>query len=502
MKFKTRLIFSFLVSVILPIILAAVALTAFYRIEVKSISQNYGIEKSELTSIFSNSVQLVNQYTKEEFRELQDDIKDQPEKLLQTSYLNTLNAKLLKKNSFIILLKNGEIYYNGMPEKMGISEKKWIEILPNTSKEGKRESVGYVYEGESKTLIKQLTLTTGNKEKLSAYMVTNAESLLPELRRLLTDMGIAIILILFLTSALMMLWIYRGTTLPLRKLKVATNNIKNGNLDFSIEYDVEDEVGELCKNFEQMRVRLKESTEEKVHSEQENRMLISNIAHDLKTPITAIKGYAEGILDGVADTKERRDKYLRTIYNKTIEMDRLINELMLYSKIDSNRIPYNFNKINVTSYFDDCFEEISLDMETKGVGVQYKNEVAPDTYIIADPEQLMRVINNIVTNAAKYMDKPQKWIRIMIKDVGDFIQIEIEDNGKGIATTDLPYIFDRFYRTDSSRNSSTGGSGIGLSIVKKIIEDHSGKIWATSREHIGTTMYFVLRKYQEVKNEQ
>ena len=121
--------------------------------------------------------------------------------------------------------------------------------------------------------------------------------------------------------------------------------------------------------------------------------------------------------------------------------------------------------------------------------------------IIADPEQLRRVINNIVGNCVKYMDKQKGVLNIRVKDVGDFIQVEIEDNGRGIAQKDLPYIFDRFYRTDASRNSATGGSGIGLSIVKKIIEDHGGNIWATSKEGTGTIMYFVIRKYQEVINE-
>ena len=121
-----------------------------------------------------------------------------------------------------------------------------------------------------------------------------------------------------------------------------------------------------------------------------------------------------------------------------------------------------------------------------------------DVQIIADPEQLKRVVNNIVGNSVKYLDKQKGFINIRIKDVGDFIQVEIEDNGRGIAARDLPYIFDRFYRTDSSRNSSKGGSGIGLSIVRKIIEDHGGKIWATSKEGIGTEIHFVLRKYQEV----
>ena len=96
------------------------------------------------------------------------------------------------------------------------------------------------------------------------------------------------------------------------------------------------------------------------------------------------------------------------------------------------------------------------------------------------------------------MDKSQKKINLRVKDVGDFIQVEIEDNGKGIGAKELQYIFDRFYRTDASRNSGTGGSGIGLSIVKKIVEEHGGKIWATSKEGTGTIMYFVIRKYQEV----
>ncbi len=108
------------------------------------------------------------------------------------------------------------------------------------------------------------------------------------------------------------------------------------------------------------------------------------------------------------------------------------------------------------------------------------------------------MISNIVGNSVKYMDKSDPVITMDIKYVGDFVQIELGDNGKGIAAKDLPNIFDRFYRTDASRNSSKGGSGIGLSIVKKIVEEHGGKIWATSEEGVGTTMYFVIRKYQEV----
>ena len=312
------------------------------------------------------------------------------------------------------------------------------------------------------------------------------------------DLFLSAFIILIFTALAIGLWLYRSIATPLVKLKKATQNIKEGNLDFVLDVEGNDEFSQLCQDFEEMRRRLKESTEEKNLIEKENKELISNISHDLKTPITAVKGYVEGIMDGVADTPEKMDRYVRTIYNKTNEMDHLINELTFYSKIDTNRIPYTFSKLNVEDYFSDCAEEVGLELETKGIELVYANYVENDVVVIADGEQIRRVIHNIIGNAIKYRDKKRGIIQIRVKDVGDFIQVEIEDNGKGIGAKDLPYIFDRFYRTDISRNSSKGGSGIGLSIVKKILEDHGGKVWATSREGIGTIMYFVLRKYQEV----
>ncbi len=330
------------------------------------------------------------------------------------------------------------------------------------------------------------------------YDISLAQSSSSQVKLMAKDMILTATIILVFTALSVGLWIYRSIAVPMVKLKKATQNIKEGNLDFVLEVEGKDEFSQLCQDFEEMRKRLKESTEEKILMDKENKELISNISHDLKTPITAVKGYVEGIMDGVADTPEKMNRYVRTIYNKTNEMDHLINELTFYSKIDTNRIPYTFSKLNVEDYFSDCAEELGLEMETRGIELVYANYVEKDVQVIADGEQIRRVIHNIVSNAIKYMEKPKEIIQLRVKDVGDFIQVEIEDNGKGIAAKDLPYIFDRFYRTDVSRNSSKGGSGIGLSIVKKIMEDHGGKVWATSRLGIGTIMYFVLRKYQEV----
>ncbi len=312
----------------------------------------------------------------------------------------------------------------------------------------------------------------------------------------------AVTIILVITSLVITSQNYKQVAKPVWKLNEAMRQIAKGNLDYSIATEGKDELSELCNNFDVMRRAVKETMESKVKYDQDSRELVSNISHDLKTPITSIKGYCEGIMDGVADTPEKMDRYIKTIYNKAIEMDRLINELTLYSQIDTNRIPYNFHRIDVNDFFNDCVEEIGLDLESKNIKLTYSNYVESGTRIIADPEQLRRVINNIIGNSVKYMDKEEGAIDICIIDNNDSIQVEIEDNGKGIAAKDLPNIFDRFFRTDASRNSAQGGSGIGLSIVKKIIEDHGGYIWATGKEHVGTTIHFVLRKYVEANDEQ
>ncbi len=496
MKLKTRLLISFCIIIFVPVTMAGVVIWGFRNFQLKEIEQTYEVGNNSDYTYLTNSVQLLNKYTKEICQELMSVATSDNLSLQDQNYLVGINRRLSDRYSYLIVRKDSEIIFKGAGEETLPSER-----LPAYGAGGSSPESRIFYDGESQSLVKQIDFEYQDAEKGSLFVVTATQSLLPEMKNLLIDVVISVVLILLLTAVLLTFWIYKGIIGPITKLEVATQNIKEGNLDFVVEAENDDEIGGLCSNFEQMRKRLKESTEETLLAEKENRILISNIAHDLKTPITAVKGYAEGLMDGVADTPEKMDKYIRTIYNKANEMDLLLNELTLYSQIDTNRIPYNFNKINIMKYFDDCIEEIGLDLEARKIGLSYHNYADDGILVIADPEQIRRVVHNIIGNSIKYLDKDRGFINIRVKDVGDFIQVELEDNGKGIAANDLPYIFDRFYRADSSRNSATGGSGIGLSIVKKIIEDHGGKIWATSKEATGTIMYFVLRKYQEVPNE-
>lgn len=488
MKFRTRLWVTFAIMIIIPLVLTVAAFLIIGTFLMRSQRLN-GFSEIDYSTM-SDSMETVGAQTQALYEELLLQLEENPAVFEDREYLESVSANINKKNSYILVRKEEEIFYTG---NSNAAEQIW-DRLPDYGQNGTENRTGY-YFNELQKYVKQLDFVFSDGSRGSLFIITRVNSLIA--RPLLIDMAVAIIAVLVFTSFLLTLWIHRGVFEPINQLNIAMRKIKDGNFDYRLANDSKGEIGDLYRNYEDMRLRLKESTEEKLQQESQNRELISNISHDLKTPITAIKGYVEGIMDGVADTPEKMDKYIKTVYNKANDMDRLINELTIYSGIDNNRIPYHFHRINVADYFGDCVEEVGVELESKNIELNYSNLVSPDTVIIADPEQMKRVISNIISNSIKYMDKAKGIIDIRILDEVDSIRVEIEDNGKGIAAKDLSNIFERFYRTDASRNSATGGNGIGLSIVKKIVEDHGGYIWATGKEEEGTCLHFVIRKYKE-----
>lgn len=295
-------------------------------------------------------------------------------------------------------------------------------------------------------------------------------------------------------AIVMWFWIYKRILVPLDKMRIATKKIADGNFDYELDEKDFVEIPFLYNDFEKMRIKLKENEEEKVLSENASRELVSNISHDLKTPLTAIRGYVEGILDGVASSPQKVRDYLTTIYNKTNDMTKLIDELLYYSRVSGNEFSYNFEKTNVKEFFDNYVKDLYLELDTIKINFSYSANVDADTVIDIDREQIKRALNNIVANAVKYMDKEDPEIHFRVKETMDAINIRISDNGRGIDEKDLPHIFERFYRSDASRNTKLGGSGIGLSIVKKVIENHEGSVVAISKSGVGTDIDIVLKK--------
>ncbi|MBO8464053.1 MAG: HAMP domain-containing histidine kinase [Firmicutes bacterium] len=489
MKIVKKVKLMFLPAILLPLFLMMVSVVTISNFYVNT-TVNADINGLEY---IANPTKAVDEMTNEFFQELKKIAKEEPEKLLDSSYLNTINKKLKNRLSYLIVRQDDTIIYRGTK-----TEHQEVEqYLPQYGSQYMYEDGGLFISKPENFLIKQGDFITENGEQGSFFIMTCLEGLAPKFRGIIIQVILAIIGVLIFSSSLISAFMYTEFIRPVQLLKEGTDRIKEGNLDVDVEIMNRDEIGELCDSFNEMRRKLKELIDARLRYERENRELISNISHDLKTPITAIKGYVEGIMDGVADSPEKMERYIKTIYNKANDMDVLINELSIYSKIDSNVIPYNFAKIDIDMYFADCIEELSVDMEQKGIVLNYINYCKPHLLVAADAEQIKRVINNIVINAMKYNDKEKGCINIRLREEGMFVQVEIEDNGQGISENDLPHIFDRLYRADASRNSSKGGSGLGLSIAKKIIDEHGGKIWATSRPGSGTTIYFTLRKYKE-----
>lgn len=308
---------------------------------------------------------------------------------------------------------------------------------------------------------------------------------------------ISFLIVLILTIGMLTYAVSKSIIQPIQKLAEAAEKIAHGNLDFSLQIKGKDEISHLTKSFETMRKKLKETEELNKKYEQNRRELIASISHDLKTPITSIKGYINGIKDGIANTPEKMERYINTIENKASELDHLIDELFLYSKLSVNKVQYHFEPLDLKAFLKDYIDELSFDLAEKSGEISFHVEENQYYKVLADRNHLHRVITNLIQNSLKYMDKETAKITVSLSSSEDHIKVGVTDNGSGIDQKALPYIFEQFYRTDESRNSSTGGSGIGLAIVKQIIEDHGGTVWAESEKNIGTTILFTLPKAGE-----
>ncbi|BFT76170.1 sensor histidine kinase [Paenibacillus sp. P36] len=284
----------------------------------------------------------------------------------------------------------------------------------------------------------------------------------------------------------------RGIISPISRLKAAANKISEGDLSQGIAEEGEGEVRELCRTLELMRIKLKESVYMQQKYDDNRKFLVSSISHDLKTPVTSIKGYIEGIIDGVAKTPEKMDEYLETARSKAILVNAMIDDLLLYSKLDLNQLPYHFEKSDLESYFEDCVADHKYEYEKANLSLSLINELNEPVKVLIDRERLKRVIQNILDNAMTYVEKADGKIEIILRETRTSAIIEIKDNGKGIPENKLPHIFERFYQVDPSRKS---GSGLGLAIAKQIVEGHDGKIWAKSAVGEGTQIMISLKKF-------
>ncbi len=269
----------------------------------------------------------------------------------------------------------------------------------------------------------------------------------------------------------------RSIEKPIKDLAKAAENIRVGDLRFEVLGSDYEEINELCENFDAMRRALQTAKEREELMKRERSMLLANISHDLKTPVTSIRGYIDGIRDGVADTPEKLNKYIDTIYSKAKTIDDMVNNLSVFSKLELSRLHFTFENIDLNGFLRDFVGDFRFDFEKSGI--ELVTDIAEcEATVRADAEKLRRVFANIIDNAVKYGNKENPRIEVKSEIFDGGIYVYITDNGIGIEETELNSVFESFYRVDGSR--SIKGSGLGLGIVKQIVEKHGGKIWLKS----------------------
>jgi len=482
MSLKFKIWASYIIMVTAPLLLAVLS--------AKLILTNY--EEDHQIQIIETAQEESLQEKIAFMEELEHDLADKPDYFKDPFYLAQINEKISSVNMGVLIQHDGEFISNSVPVNVE-------KLKPNLLK----LNVQDVTEKWTSAIIKDYIVrcrafsfsdgTTGQIylffNRIPPWEASPADHI-----AYVKWIFLIFIICIFLTNSFLTYQFYKSLIEPLNSVKKAAREIQRGNLDYPISYPVNNEIGELYQAFEEMRLRLKQSQELNEQYEKSRKELISNISHDLKTPITAIKGYAQGIIEGVANNPEKVEKYLRTIIAHAGEMERLTNDLTLFSKLDIKQIPFSFECIEINRYLEDAREELNFDLSENNIILKFESHYKSSDLIMADRRRLIRVIHNIIENAKKHLNKREKEIKIILKEEESLALIEIRDNGSGIPADKLPLIFDRFYRVDSSRNRTTGGSGIGLSIAREIIEAHQGRIWAESTEGLGTSIFFTLKK--------
>ena len=252
--------------------------------------------------------------------------------------------------------------------------------------------------------------------------------------------------------------------------------IANGDLSYHIEEKGSDEIGNLASNINYMAEEVNRKIEAERKAEKTKADLITNVSHDLRTPLTSIMGYIGLIKEGRYDNQETMNEYLNIAFNKAEKLKGLIEDLFEYTKLDNGGIKLNKTKVNLTEFLFQLTEELTPMFEESGLSI-IKSATEDRIMVDLDPDKMLRVFENLLTNSIKYSFKPGN-IVVGIYESNGYATVAVRNKGETIPKEKLDKLFERFYRMEESRNTQTGGTGLGLAIAKNIVDLHEGKIWA------------------------
>ena len=407
-----------------------------------------------------------------------------------TYFYNVLNESHATRSlgqTAIVVMENDNIIYNN--EGFTILEIK--EMLMNLSIEN------HYYEHESNRYRihdENFTMQDGNNYRIMTLnqMINVGEYY----RSLLIFVFITFLIVFVIASFIVQRQNMRNIIIPITDLTKEMEKLRIGELEIAITDKGYGEIRELGTAIEQLRLQLKNSIYYQQRVDENRKFLISSISHDLKTPVTSIRGYIDGVLDGVADTDEKKQYYLSKAIEKTKMINTMIEDLLLYSKLDLNQMTFEKDKVHIVKYIESCIEDSSEDFLRENKKIIFENKLSTTSFVMIDVEKFKRVVQNIMDNAKRNIETQTGQLKIMLRETNSSVIIEFKDNGKGINNQDLPHIFERFYRADTAREVK-GSSGLGLAIAKQIVEGLGGRIWAISETGQGASMIISLKKVKK-----
>ncbi|MFD3156870.1 ATP-binding protein [Haloimpatiens sp. FM7330] len=274
--------------------------------------------------------------------------------------------------------------------------------------------------------------------------------------------------------------------IPLNQLMIGAEKIKNKDLEFKIDYKSKDELGMLCNSFEEMRVELKKSLQEQWKMEQERKEMVGAIAHDLKTPITIIKGHVEGLIDSKRLEEGKVYRYLDLINKNADRMTKLIEKMNILTKIEKSDFTLKFKRCNIIEFINDKTDDYNILADNKKISFEYtiKDERISNGLINMDCGALSAILDNLVSNSIRFTPEGGS-IYLNLYLTEEKIILSISDTGCGFSKKDIANIFKKFYQGDESRSKEKGHSGLGLYIVRTLVNKFNGSIEAKNNEKGG-----------------
>jgi signal transduction histidine kinase len=288
--------------------------------------------------------------------------------------------------------------------------------------------------------------------------------------------------------------ITKKITKHLDPLFEGVKQIHNNNLSYRIGYRINNEFRQVCDAFDEMTGKLHEYALQRQKDDENRRELLAGISHDLRTPLTSIRGYIEGLESGVASSPEIRANYWDTVKIKIADLEHIIDQLFLFSKLDMNNLPLEFRQIDIMEAVSDIVEESAAEYAMRGLTIRME-EMPTDASVSADPIWLRNVIINIMENSVKYKNREQGEFVIQAGLTSNSVVLRFIDDGPGVSPEAIPQLFDVFYRADPSRNKK--GSGLGLAISAKVIERMGGSIHAELPVQGGLAIVIILPLLQK-----